>query len=226
MILVFPDGRVIEKGGSDPQTTNNRMELTAVTEGLRLILQLTLPHSPQNSSPIEVYTDSTYVIQGITKWIWGWMKKNWISASGQPVANQELWKPLLSLTQRLKVQWNYVRGHSGVAGNERADEIAVNFSQRRFIPLYQGHLLKYPIAILDLPETKGEVPQLKKTSSTMKTPAYSYLSLVQGELKRHSTWKECEARIKGRRGARFKKALSAEDEQAILKSWGLDPGQS
>lgn len=218
MIAVFPDGRVVEKGGSDAHTTNNRMELTAVIEGLRTLLNTPAHHE----SPIEVYTDSTYVIHGITQWIWEWLKKGWTSASGQPVANQDLWKPLWSLTQRRSIQWKYVRGHAGVPGNERADEIAVGFSQKRFVPLYQGSLLQYPVAIFDLPESP-ELPRMRKKTDSAKTKAYCYLSLVNGVLKRHTNWKACEAEIKGRSGARFKKAASPEEEQAILKAWGMDP---
>jgi ribonuclease HI len=104
-----------EMSGSDPQTTNNRMEMTAVIRALNALTE-----------PCEatVCTDSRYVIDGMTKWVHGWQKKGWINASKQPVRNADLWHELIEACHRHKVSWHWVRGHDGHAENERADKLA------------------------------------------------------------------------------------------------------
>ena len=140
--------------------------------------------------------------------------------------NRELWEELARELMRLKptaVEWKYSRGHSGIPGNERCDEIAVAFSLGKRIDLYNGPLLKYDVAIHDLPEDQ-ELPEMRPKEK--KAPAFSYLSYHGGVVKRHATWPECERRVKGQSAAKFKKALSASDEGQILKSWGLDPAKT
>ena len=111
------DERMHEKElmGYAVETTNNQMELTAAIEGLAALKQ---------RCEVAVYTDSKYVIQGVTEWIHGWMKKNWKTASGSPVKNKELWVQLWERTQDHDVSWHWVKGHSGHPGNERADGLA------------------------------------------------------------------------------------------------------
>jgi ribonuclease HI len=104
-----------EMSGSDPQTTNNRMEMTAV---IRALNALTEP------CDVNVCTDSRYVIDGMTKWVQGWQKKGWINASKQPVRNADLWHDLIDAVRRHKVSWQWVRGHDGHVENERADKLA------------------------------------------------------------------------------------------------------
>jgi ribonuclease HI len=213
-ILAHPDGTILELGGGEEATTNNRMELAGLIAGLRAIV--TQP------GPVAVYTDSTYVIRGITQWCWAWMKKGWKTSEGKDVLNTDLWKILIAqVSQRggKTIQWHYVRGHSGVPGNERVDEIAVAFSQGRRISLYRGSLLKYDVAIHDLPEST-ELPPMRERTAEKPKPI-SYLSLVNGSVERHVTWKECEGRVKGRPGAKFKKAMTAQEETEILDSWGV-----
>jgi ribonuclease HI len=205
---------VRELGGGESPTTNNRMELMGTIGGLESIRD--------TAEPVIIYTDSTYVIRGITQWVWGWRQRGWRTAEGGAVANQELWEELVRLTaaRRTKggIDWRYVRGHSGIPGNERVDAIAVAFSKGQQVQLYHGSVLKYDVAIHDLPES-GELPEMRPKQA--KQAAFSYLSLVDGVPMRHKTWPECERRVKGRAGARFKKALSEADEQAILSSWGV-----
>lgn len=216
-VIATPDGQVLELGGGDPQTTNNRMELQGVIEALDAL--------SQKPGPVAVYTDSVYVIRGITQWVWGWRNRGWKTAEGKDVANPDLWKQLMALVARRgkenPIEWHFVRGHRGIPGNERVDEIAVAFSQRRRPSLYRGPLLKYPIAIHDIPDDTS-LPEMKERAP--KAAAYSYLSLIGGTPMRHSSWAECERRVKGQSGARFKKAMSAEDETQILRSWGFGPG--
>ena len=101
--------------GFEPDTTNNRMELTAVIEALRA---LTRP------CDIELNTDSKYVMQGINDWLKNWKRNGWKTAAKKPVKNVDLWQQLDEELQRHRVQWRWVKGHSGVAGNEQADQLA------------------------------------------------------------------------------------------------------
>ncbi len=215
-IVATPDGQVVELGGGKEETTNNAMEMTAAVEALR--------HLEGVSGRVEIYTDSTYLIRGITQWIWGWRKRGWTTAEGTPVANQGLWKALSALVEKRKadgpVEWKYVRGHVGTPGNERVDRIAVAFSQSKRPKLYRGPLVGYDVAIHDLPET-GELPERKDAGKGgAKAVPHSYLSLLDGEVVRHRTWPDCERRVKGRSGAKFKKAMSASEETEILAAWG------
>jgi len=219
-IVVTPDGAVTELGAGAAHATNNQMELTGVISALQYL----------RSRPgrIALHTDSTYVIRGITQWIHGWRRRGWTTAEGKPVLNRDLWETLLALVAargRGGVAWHYVRGHADIPGNVRADEIAVGFAAGQPVDLYRGALLHYPIAIHDLPDdTSLPAPRANRTS-TAKAAPYSYLSLVNGQPARHTSWADCERRVKGVSGARFKKAVSAADEAAILAAWGCTPAQ-
>ncbi len=101
--------------GGEPATTNNRMELRAAIEGLRALAQ---------PCRVKLTTDSTYVRNGITSWLAGWKRKGWKPAARKPVKNVDLWQALDEQNQRHEVQWEWVKGHSGHAENERADELA------------------------------------------------------------------------------------------------------
>jgi ribonuclease HI len=101
--------------GGEKLTTNNRMELTAVIQALAA---LTRPCT------VTIYTDSSYVKDGITTWIHGWKKRAWQTADKKPVKNVELWKKLDELNAGHRVEWRWVKGHSGDPGNERADRLA------------------------------------------------------------------------------------------------------
>ncbi len=216
-IVVSPGGTVAELGAGSPHTTNNKMELSGAIAALDEV----------DGTPgrVIVYTDSTYLIQGITQWVWGWRQKGWRTAAGGEVLNRDLWEQLFALASARGskgIDWRWVRGHVGTAGNERCDEIAVAFASGQPPDLYRGPLSAYSVDVLTVPDQTSLSKRSDASSGrSSKAPAYSYLSVVDGVLMRHSTWADCERRVKGRAGARFKKATSAADEAAILREWGV-----
>jgi ribonuclease HI len=104
-----------EIAGGDPDTTNNRMEMSAVIQALNALAE---PCS------VKLHTDSKYVIDGITKWIFGWQRNGWKNASKQPVRNADLWREMVEAMARHQVEWIWVKGHNGHPENERADRLA------------------------------------------------------------------------------------------------------
>ena len=105
-----------EISGYERQTTNNRMEMTAVIEALR---QLKRP------SKIKIMTDSSYLVKGMTQWIPGWIRRNWVNSQKKPVLNRDLWETLIELCKDHDVEWQWIKGHAGHPMNERADQLAV-----------------------------------------------------------------------------------------------------
>jgi len=113
--LLRKGGTEKELSGGEADTTNNRMEMTAAIRALEAL------NRPCDAA---LYTDSKYVIDGITRWIHGWKKKGWKNAAKKPVANADLWQELDGLVQRHNVEWHWVKGHSGHPENERVDRLA------------------------------------------------------------------------------------------------------
>jgi ribonuclease HI len=101
--------------GGEPETTNNRMELTAAIEAIKAV---------KEPCKIELYTDSNYVKDGITKWIDGWKARGWKTSNKKPVKNVDLWQALEKEVESHDISWHWVKGHAGDVGNERADELA------------------------------------------------------------------------------------------------------
>ena len=114
-VILRSRGREKEMYGGEPATTNNRMELKAVIEGLSAL---------KRRSRVRVYTDSTYVQKGISEWIHDWKRRGWRTAAREPVKNQELWQALDQLASGHDVEWFWVKGHAGHPENERADALA------------------------------------------------------------------------------------------------------
>lgn len=108
-------GKEKELFGGEKDTTNNRMELTAVIRALE---------SLKRPVKVRLHTDSTYVMQGITKWIHGWKKNGWKTSAKEPVKNEDLWRALEEAVQRHDIEWKWVKGHAGHPENERADALA------------------------------------------------------------------------------------------------------
>jgi len=114
-VLLQYGGHEKELYGGEQETTNNRMELTAVIEALKQV---------KYSCHIDLYSDSSYVLNGITQWLANWKKNNWKTAAKKAVKNEDLWRELDQLVQTHQINWHWVKGHAGEPGNERADELA------------------------------------------------------------------------------------------------------
>ena len=104
-----------ELSGSDPETTNNRMEMTAAIRALKALIE---------PCQVTLHTDSRYVIDGMTKWIDGWKKRGWVNASKKPVRNADLWHDLIEAAAPHAITWEWVKGHNGHPENERVDRLA------------------------------------------------------------------------------------------------------
>lgn len=200
-IVLTPD-TAYELGGREAHTTNNRMELMAIISALESI---------KDHEAITVNTDSAYVINGITRWVKGWVLNNWKTSTKDDVLNRDLWERLARATEHKVIEWKLVKGHSGVAGNERCDVIATGFADNNPPVLYNGSRSRYGIDI-----SISALPPAKKPKS--KSKAYSYVSLVDGEVQVHKTWEECKARVHGV-NAKFKKSTSPADEEAIIREF-------
>ncbi len=111
-----------EMSGSEPDTTNNRMELRAAIEGMRAL---------REPCEVEVVTDSEYLKNGITKWIHGWKRNGWKTASKKPVVNQDLWNELDDLTSRHQIEWTWTKGHANHEDNNRCDELATQAARAK-----------------------------------------------------------------------------------------------
>ena len=193
-------------------TTNNRMEITAAIKSLEAI-------KTDFETEIHLHTDSAYLINGITKWVYSWEYRNWTTQNKEPVLNKDLWEKLMEIVKTKKVTWHKVEGHVGVSGNERADVIATAYADSSTPDLYSGALSNYQLkSILDMSHNAAAKEGKKSDKDRSKLKAYSYLSLVGGKIEVHKTWAECEARVKGVK-AKFRKVLSADEEKALIAEW-------
>ena len=116
-VVMYHGKRKKEMFGGEAETTNNRMEMMATIKALEAI-------KPAFKGPVVLFTDSTYVLKGITEWIHGWKKRGWKKSDKKPVVNKDLWQRLDALNAAHDIRWEWVKGHDGDAGNERADELA------------------------------------------------------------------------------------------------------
>lgn len=210
--VVKREGKVSELGDSEEKTTNNRMEMSAAIGALS---------KTEPGDEINLYTDSQYLINGITKWVFGWQKNNWKTKTGDDVLNKDLWQVLADLDRDRIINWVAVSGHAGVALNNRVDEIAVAFSKSVSGEspepiLFSGEAGKYQFEVKE--PTSDEMAS-KKTNERKGKKAFSYLSMVDGKIEKHKIWDECKARVDGVAGAKFRKSLDAEDEAIIIRDW-------
>ncbi len=202
--IVIGEDTVTEIGGREIETTNNRMELMAVISALESITQ---------EKEITIFIDSAYVVNGITRWVKGWEKNNWKTSTKDDVQNKDLWERLVEAVSHKVIDWKLIKGHSGTPGNERCDVIATSFADNNPVILYSGSKDRYGVDVNSAPKA-GE-----KNKSKSKSKAYSYVSSVDGKIQTHKTWDECRARVNGVSSARFKKSISPENEEEIIREF-------
>jgi ribonuclease HI len=188
------------------------VELKAVIEALKAI--------KGTDSVVAIYTDSKYVVEGATGWIFGWLKNGWKTKAGEEVKNKTLWQELLPLLKQVQIEWHKVPGHVGIIGNERADTIASEFAEKGQFKLYDGSQAEYGFDISDTSYDETKAKERSDARKRQSQKAYSYVSLLDGVVQTHKTWSECESRVKGQRNTRFKKSLDAGNEQEIIKDFG------
>jgi len=215
--ILYPDGGVRELGGMAAATTNNRMELQAAIEALQLL------HSyPQ----VAIFTDSRYVIDGLTKWLPAWRRRGWITTTNTPVKNRDLWIALERLTHP-GVRWQHVRGHSGDPNNERVDTIARACATGTCPPLFCGQagtpadpMRASPVAALPTP--LGSKTTASLHVSTPATDPARYISIVHGSVAIDTDWATCAARVRGVPGARYRKVRTPEELAAFCAAHGVE----
>jgi len=218
LIVVTPSEHVIEFGGSETESTNNRMELMGFYRGLQEVYRRAKPSTEAGEGRtaevgnkiLHAISDSKYVLDGAEKYIHAWKRNGWKTAAGGEVKNQEIWEKIakgLDLFRQIgfTIEYELVKGHAGNDANERADQIAVKYSRKEAVDLYEGPLSKYPIQI--------------QTGAPF---APVYLSYVGGVLKRHATWDECKREVEGKAGARYKKVTNRLQEKETLALWGIE----
>jgi ribonuclease HI len=216
VILIPSEKKVVELGGHDDHTTNNRMELQGAINALLHIRHLT--------DDVVIHTDSSYLIQGITKWVRGWIKNGWTTQGREEVQNRDLWEILAAVMEEREevksaTEWKHVSGHSGIPGNERVDVIASTFASKKDMELYIGPAAEYKVDLKSI-EADGKLKYVRTTKKTRSIkPAYSYVSSVDGKVETHKTWPECEKRVKGVSGTKFKKVFSKDEEEPVVKEW-------
>lgn len=210
--------KVIELGGKDPNTTNNRMELTAIKESFSYILDRKI------DGDITLYTDSSYARDGLDGWVYGWEKNGWKTKTGEDVSNQDLWKELAGQLFRLKKSRNVnlvkVSGHHGVVANEHVDNIATSFAHNEQVLLFTGSLSHYESLTGEEITLSNKTHGNKKSKSGSSSQlAYSYVSLVDGDVFVDKTWPDCEKRVKGKKGVKYKKVFSKEEEEDLINEF-------
>jgi ribonuclease HI len=190
-------GYVEEIGGPIEDGTNNEAELTAAINVLK-------EAKNKSAETVTVYTDSSYLIDGATGWVFGWQRNGWKTQSGDSVKNQNLWKQVAHLQADLSVTYTKVSGHAGVPANERADDIATDFAQRLDPDLYAGAADGYGVSLK--PQTQ-DIPD-----------GPVYLSCVDGVVKQHASWAECQKRVDGQ-DAQYRKVQTKQQKQEVLDEW-------
>lgn len=205
-VSIIKEGMVEEHGGFHKETTNNRMELTAAIEALKRV---------DEGVQVTIHTDSQYVINGITKWVFGWEKNGWLTKEKKDVLNKDLWQKLSRVSRTRQVTWEHVRGHSGIPENERVDQIANGLARKERVKRFMGSEHEYREFLKTMP--KPRTASLSKKSKKS-GPAYAYVSLLDGRVLSHKTWAECEKRVKGK-PAKYKKVFSVAEERELIAEW-------
>ncbi len=231
--VILVDGMAMEIAGGVKKATNNQMELQAVLEVLSDLPRL-VPASPNrgesgkagsgaraHKGPVVVYSDSSYVVKGLSSWVYGWEKNGWVTTAKTPVENKDIWVKLLDLLKKYgkRLSIEKVKGHDGDLYNERCDELAVSAALGEKQKHFQGSQKDYDKFLIEIGTTAKKAAPKKKKKPT--GPAYSYVSFVDGKVYADKTWKECEARVKGTKGAKYQKVFSKAEETGLVQDYTL-----
>lgn len=210
--VILVDGFVMEIAGSQNPATNNQMELQAV------LAVLSDSASLAYKGRITVFSDSSYVVKGLNSWVWGWEKNGWITMQKKPVENKAIWERLLELLKHYgdKLVIKKISGHAGELYNERCDELAVESALGNQQKFFKGSIKDYEVFLKEMGTTK-KVGSKKSKKNT--APAYSYVSLVEDKVHADKTWAECEKRVKGKAGAKYKKVFSKQEETELIQHY-------
>lgn len=207
--ILYANGTAQEYGGAATATTNNRMELQAAIEALKII-----GGSPQAT----IITDSRYVIDGVTRWIHAWRRRKWMTTSATPVKNRQWWLTLDGLNHP-GIRWQHIRGHTGDPQNERVDAIARAFAQGDRPRLFCGQIgsPSDPVATEVSPTPRGSAKDRGAFSQVQ------YVSIIAGTVWLDDDWPSCATRVHGVSGARYKKVRNAEELTAFCVQHGVEP---
>jgi len=213
--ILMTDKEVVELAGAEKKATNNQMELEAVVQALTYVLKKYKGYN------VVLHADSAYVLNGISSWLDGWVRNNWLTATTKkPVENKMYWQTLLTLRDSLGKGLRLVKvaGHSGHAYNDRCDELAVAAALGEDLRLFSGAVSGYEKMLVDTPPKSPSKSKQQKANS--KASAYSYVSLVDGKVFSDKTWGACEKRVKGK-SAKYKKVFSKAEETELVQEYTL-----
>lgn len=215
--IILSDTHAIELAGKKDPATNNQMELEAVIQALAYV------QKTHRAVSVELHADSRYVLSGIESWIDGWVRNGWMTVSKKPVENKLQWVKLMKLRDAFgrKLTLVKVDGHSGHLYNDRCDELAVAAALSKKPTLFKGTIAAYEAKLGDTPP-KSPVKKTSSKKSTNSAPAYSYVSLVGGTVYVDKTWPACEKRVKGAKGAKYKKVFSKQEETDLVQDYTLE----
>lgn len=215
--ILYADGTVRELGGSAASTTNNRMELQAAIAALQ---------ATRTSLQLAIFTDSRYVIDGLTKWLNAWRRRGWLTATRTPVKNRDLWMTLEGLSHA-GVRWQHVYGHRGDPNNERVDQIARACAAGACPALFYGQAgapddpVAPAVPTYPAPPTPA-MPAPPHGSTPVPGPV-RYVSVVHGSAAIDTSWAACAARVRGVSGARYRKVRTPEELAAFCTAHGVEP---
>lgn len=219
--ILMTDKQVVELAGRRDDATNNQMELEAAVQSLSYAIKHFKGYS------VVLHADSAYVLNGLNSWLDGWVRNKWITATTKkPVENKAYWQKLLVYRDELgrNLQLVKVAGHSGHEYNDRCDELAVAAALGKKPTLFKGTFTAYIARLAEMPPKSvqksaqgGSASDRKKSSG----PAYSYVSLVNGKVYTDKTWAACEKRVKGTKGAKYKKVFSKAEETELVQDYTL-----
>jgi ribonuclease HI len=216
--ILYADGTVCELGGKTAATTNNRMELQAAIAALQV-----LHTSPQ----VAIFTDSRYVIDGLTKWLPAWRRRGWVTSTNTPVKNRDLWLTLEGL-HHSGVHWQHVYGHRGDPNNERVDTIARACAAGTCPALFCGQSgapddpVMISTATVLPPQSASEMSARLPVPTLAPGRAY-YVSIVHGTAALDTHWPACAARVRGVSGAKYRKVRTPEELAAFCAAHGVEP---